>query len=327
MPVLQRYLETIQFGTLQVFSNMVVVPLFTTLQSAIHYLTLQQALDQQKLKITELSESGSVPELKVANQGELPVLLLDGEELMGAKQNRVLNTTILLKPNSETVIPVSCTEQGRWGYSSREFSSSGHVLSHATRSKKSSAVYRSLQSGRGYTSDQGEVWQEIRQLSDSAQVASPTGAMRDVYESHAKPLSEYEQAFEWMPQQQGLLVIINGQVAGLDMVSQVEAYQQYHPKLLKSYAIEAMVKPETSVATPTLDLAIAFLKLATSGTIQSYASVGLGQDYRCEGPHFVGSALIVEEQVIHLAFFHLSGATENPSQMASYQQRRRFRNA
>lgn len=325
MPVLQQYLETIQFGTLQLFSNMVVVPLFTTLQSAINYLTLQQAFDQQKLKITELSESGSVPELKVTNLGELPVLLLDGEELMGAKQNRVLNTTILLKPNSETVIPVSCTEQGRWGYSSREFSSSGHVLSHGTRSKKSSAVYDSLRSGRGYTSDQGEVWQEIRQLSNSAQVASATGAMRDVYESHAKPLSEYEQAFECVPQQQGLLVIINGQVAGLDMVSRVEAYQQYHPKLLKSYAIEAMVKPETSAATPTVDLAIAFLKLAVSSTIQSYASVGLGQDYRCEGPHFVGSALIVEEQVIHLAFFQLSAPTENQPQMAGYQQRRRFR--
>ena len=74
-------------------------------------MTLQEALDQQVLEITELDESGSVPELKVTNTAAQYVLLLDGEELMGAKQNRVLNTTILIKPNSETVIPVSCTEQ------------------------------------------------------------------------------------------------------------------------------------------------------------------------------------------------------------------------
>jgi hypothetical protein len=65
------------------------------------------------------------------------VLLLDGEELAGAKQNRVLNTTILLQENSETIIPVSCTEQGRWAYATMEFSESGNIMNRSVRSKKS----------------------------------------------------------------------------------------------------------------------------------------------------------------------------------------------
>jgi len=58
------------------------------------YLTLKEALEKRLLVIKEVSAQASVPELKVINNADLPVLLLDGEELAGAKQNRVLNTTM-----------------------------------------------------------------------------------------------------------------------------------------------------------------------------------------------------------------------------------------
>ena len=47
--------------------------------------------------------------------------MLDGEELIGAKQNRILNTTVLVAAHTEVTIPVSCVEQGRWGYRGRQF--------------------------------------------------------------------------------------------------------------------------------------------------------------------------------------------------------------
>jgi len=56
------------------------------------------------------------------NRGNKPVLLIDGEELADTKQHRVLNTSILLKEASETKIPVSCTERGRWSDASKGFS-------------------------------------------------------------------------------------------------------------------------------------------------------------------------------------------------------------
>ena len=80
-----------------------------------------------------MSEGGAVPMLKAHNRGAVGVLILDGEELVGAKQNRVLNTTVYIKPGQEIVIPVSCTEAGRWSYRRRSFGDSGYVAASAVR--------------------------------------------------------------------------------------------------------------------------------------------------------------------------------------------------
>src|SRR5438876_245510 len=109
--LIDRYLSKIVLGEPQRFKNMTVVPLFHSTDGGPDYLTLEEALSANVLTIGEISQAGSVPQLKVTNLADVPVLLLDGEELVGARQNRVLNTSILVKERSETVIPVSCTEQ------------------------------------------------------------------------------------------------------------------------------------------------------------------------------------------------------------------------
>ena len=63
--------------------------------------------------MTEVGEGGTVPELKVINKSPRMILILDDEELVGAKQNRIVNTTMLVQGNSIIIIPVSCVEQGR----------------------------------------------------------------------------------------------------------------------------------------------------------------------------------------------------------------------
>jgi len=92
-----EYLSSIELGEVQEFQDMAVVPLFTALEHSTDYITLKEAMEKEHITVTEVDASGYVPELKVINQAEIPVLLLDGEELVGAKQNRILNTSILLK--------------------------------------------------------------------------------------------------------------------------------------------------------------------------------------------------------------------------------------
>src|SRR5215475_9945540 len=78
-----------------------VYPLLLKVTSAlVNYLVLDQALARGAFRITEVSEGGAVPRLLAINEGSSPVLLLDGEELQGAKQNRVLNLSVMIAPNT-----------------------------------------------------------------------------------------------------------------------------------------------------------------------------------------------------------------------------------
>ena len=251
--LIANYVQQLNPGTVQTFQNMAVMPLTTDIEADHQYITLNEAMENGALKITEVDESGSIPELKVVNSSEHQILLLDGEELVGAKQNRVLNTSILLRQKSETIIPVSCTEMGRWAYTSETFSESGAIMARTARSNKLRTVSDSLDAGMGPSSDQAAVWSDISAMHMAADTSSPTSAMRDMYTEKNEELGSYAQAFELIPEQRGILVFVNGEVAGFDIVSLKSAYRRIHPQLIKSYAVDALLR-KTDQAPASVDL-------------------------------------------------------------------------
>ena len=237
-----------EFGACRSFENMAVFPLRFSGNGGPEYITLREALERGVLVVGEVSAGGSVPELMVENKGDVAVLILDGEELAGAKQNRVLNTTILVGPKSATKIPVSCTEHGRWSYVSEVFRESGNVMSPMLRQVNMQRVHSSLRSGARFQGDQGAVWDGIAKMHEDAHVDSMTGAMRDVFEAKRTALDDYLKSFGLESGQKGALVFIGGKAAGLDFVSREAAYGLLHAKLVKSYAMEAMLEAERAKA-------------------------------------------------------------------------------
>ena len=95
MTIINDELNAIDVGLSQVFKNITMFPLLRQDAISSNYLTLDAALDAGTAHVTEVSEGGDVPELHFLNERDISVLLLDGEELVGAKQNRVLNLSIL----------------------------------------------------------------------------------------------------------------------------------------------------------------------------------------------------------------------------------------
>ncbi|MHB8110479.1 MAG: ARPP-1 family domain-containing protein [Syntrophorhabdaceae bacterium] len=319
--VITDFIDSIEFGDVRTFEKMSVIPLLTPANNVPHFLTLKRALEAGHLVITEVSSSGSVPELLAKNSADIPILLLDGEELAGAKQNRVLNATILLREKSETVIPVSCTEHGRWHYQGDHFNDSDIVMARKLRENKVRGVSNCLRNEKTYRSNQGQVWDDIAAMSRESGVHSETGAMRDVYESRKAGLDEYIEAFPLLDNQKGIFVLIGGKVVGFDIVALSQAYADLHAKLINSYAMDALTDHGKATLADNEKKARKFFDTILSSREEKYKSVGYGTDYRFENGASVGSSLVNFEKVIHMAFFKTSEA-ERSGKMSGSSQRR-----
>jgi hypothetical protein len=322
-PITQVFLLSLELRELQQYKSYAAIPLFSKWIPHLTFLTLSEALQQNLVQVTEVSSGGSVPNLKIINSGEAFVLLLDGEELVGAKQNRILNTTILIKGKSETLIPVSCCERGRWQYASKTFAASDSIMPSQLRQKKLGYVNNSLKQSRQYLSQQGDVWNDIRKLSQRAGVNSQTEAMRDVFAARANELEEYLKAFAWQPGQKGVLFFLNGEILGLDILPLESAYKVIHPKLVRSYTLDVVSAPTREK--PAVEKARAFINEALKCKETQYSSVGCGVDCRFENTSILGSALIYESELLHAAFFPDDRRSQSAEGMAGYRERFKHR--
>src|SRR5512139_3370482 len=93
-------LGDLEIGKPRTVLNLMTVPLSGNPASSLDYLLIDDALMAEKLVIEEVSEGGSVPELRMTNFSNRVVLVVDGTELVGAKQNRIVNASFLIPPES-----------------------------------------------------------------------------------------------------------------------------------------------------------------------------------------------------------------------------------
>jgi hypothetical protein len=162
------------------YQKLRITPLRLRSTSALEYLTLDES-SAVLVTIEESSPSGSVPELRVRNRAKDRVFIPDGSTLTGAKQNRVVNLSVLLAPESVTVIPVSCVERGRWSSLTRHCSPSG-VSDSALRAMMCRGATDSLRKSQSVGVDQGAVWHYVEGMLCGTGAASPTRAYHALYE-------------------------------------------------------------------------------------------------------------------------------------------------
>jgi len=291
--------EETQVGEAVRYDSLSVFPLFGKSGIAVDYLLSDEAIRSGQVTVEEIDQAGSVPDLMVENKGDVRVLFLEGEELVGAKQNRILNTSILVAAGSKIKIPVSCVEQGRWRYRSQRFRSSGSHSPSKLRYALKASVARSAKEKRGHRSDQSKVWEEVERQQRSFGVCSETVAMSDTFDSHREKIARFQNDLRYVDGALGMIVAVGAKVVALDMFDRPSTCRKVWNRLLTGFAIDALEgeqcrKPLESIDAKTL------LDVFDNASWEQVETVGEGEERRAEtqiGQH--ASVLSVGGVVVH----------------------------
>ena len=344
---LKSYLRSLNVGRPITHENLNLFPVTDGHSNALSYLLLEEALATGKLRVTERGQA-SVPELHLINETEQMVFMMDGEALVGAKQNRTLNTSILAAAKSSFAIPVSCVEQGRWAYAGREMRH-GSITYPDLRKLKHRSVHDSLHFGGSYHSDQGRIWQSVHAKLKSMKVGSATANMEEVYSAHESPIKGFTDNLAYPEGACGVIAAIEGTITCADLFDSASTLEKLWTRLVSSYAMDALeasfqrrhvraggtAAPSASAsaaqsggpsggqadrpsATAKADTGAAvtekeaaeFLQIPEDAETEVFDSPGLGGNVRFRHSRCSGHALVYDETTVHAAVF---GPDEQPA--------------
>lgn len=308
--------DLFQLGDPLEHRGIVIAPLFPRHGPRAVYVTLDEALPLG-FRVEEITEAGTVPELLVKNPLNEDVLLYDGEELTGAKQNRILNVSVLVEARSTLTIPVSCVEQGRWQRRSDMFASAAHASNPRLRRRKAEML-QTEPLARGLA--QADVWEEVALTAERLRVDSPTSANEDAFRAHRPSLAELEHAFPLQPGQCGAILALGSSLC-LDAVSRPDAFTHLWPKLRTGYLLDALDVLDHQTGDQE-DLQVFFRELSKATAVRR-RSAGRGKDVRLSADHVLGSGLELESELLQVSAFTVNSAAAHRAHRITRPSRRR----
>ncbi len=260
--------------------NLTVFPVVASkLYDTGEFLTLDEGLKSGDVVVTEAGQvqglirrrpggrptprpvgSAEVNRLVLVNNSKRPLLLLAGEIVTGGKQDRVIGKDRIVPGESDPVdLSVFCVEPGRW------VAANGRNEFNTSSDEKAVALFAApaVRSKAMADKDQQKVWDNVRSSQAAmAQSVEVTGAAPIVQtqtsyagvinnsevlkkvDSVAEPIRrDYESVIHQLREKNavGVVVAVNGEVVWADIFASTQLLQKYWPKLVRSYATEAVV--------------------------------------------------------------------------------------
>jgi hypothetical protein len=224
----------------------------------------------------------------VTNPLASAVLLYGGEEIAGAKQDRIFDRPVLVPARASVLVPVLCVERGRWSYSSRRFKSAPHT------------AYPTLRRA-GRTLGQAGVWRDVHAKSRRLGVDSKSGAARAMYKTSHRKLEGYLAALPRQTGQCGSIVGISGKVVCLDFISRSDVHARAYAELLRGYALDAIESPaQEALPDEAAEETLAEVAMAQREPVQTG---GRGELRRLDSNRVIGWELQLGQELIALTVF------------------------
>lgn len=286
-----------QYGALEVFH------LYWPAGHGLDYATLDEALEARWIEVTESSESGQVSRIRIINRSDRMVFLMAGEQLVGCKQNRVLNTSIMVAAHTEMPLPVTCVERGRWKYTSPAFSSARSSSHQALRAMMAVQAAKSYRRASVPGADQASIWREVSRKMGVMGSRSSSEALADMFCDYDCKLSESVEKLQAPAECNGAVFVIGGSIAGADLFDKPSTLHKLWPKLIRCCAIDALEGPTRNLGSMEQQEISIWLERAASAKQEPFPSPGVGLDVRIEGEDVIGASLVVNDHPVHLGLF------------------------
>lgn len=244
----------------------------------------------------ELPTGPAVRAVRVENPTSLPALTYEGEEIVGAKQNRIFDGTTLVPAGEGVDLAVSCIERGRWALfgEAAHFEPGKSVADPAFR-----RIKRTGCSGEPAL-DQLEVWTEVDARLATHRVASPSSSLSDAYERRRDEIGSLVGALTPLPDQVGLVACVSGAPVAVDLVSRAEVFADLFPALSHGYALQALGAQPAVVDQEAVGVLVAEALMAPRYEVPT---PGLGTAFGAKGTHVVGSGLEHGGELVQLSAF------------------------
>jgi len=248
------------------------------------FLTLDEGLRSGEVVVSEagtlqplirgphprLPGGAQVNRLVLVNNSKRPLILLAGEILTGGKQDRVVGKDRIVPPESDPIdLAVFCVEPGRWVATKYGFGSF-HVQMAQPSVRRSAMAEQ----------DQQKVWLGVRASAAAMAAGAGPQAARSIestssyagvmsndevkqrVEAVAAPLEQsYGEVMRELRDRNavGVVVAVNDQIIWADLFASTPLLEKYWPKLIRSYAAEALTRP-AAPGHPDVNAAQAFLQ-------------------------------------------------------------------
>lgn len=234
-----------------VHDNLAVYLVHSKVSDDREFITLDEGLASKMVEVTEKEEE-EVSELQIENRSDLPLFIQEGDRLVGGKQDRIIGLSMVVPPKSGRMpVPAFCIEEGRWSGAGMAFGAVANSALAPQRVRVASKV----------AGDQGKVWEEVAEqrgvLAFDDDDDYETTSLNEAFDS--EEMKEVSRKFEEKlggifaehADAVGVAFALNGKIQEVDVYPGRQLFRKISPRLLRSYAIQAIsTKPECTVEHP-----------------------------------------------------------------------------
>ena len=273
------------------------------------YLSFSEAIAKNQVQISEVNKEGLLTKLSVSNKSSDNIIILNGELIIGTqiRQDRIVDSTVLIPGYATVLINTFCGEQYRWSPRlSNKISTSESLYFSSGRANNAADINTKL-------SKQCRIWSEISEKISDFNIKSFTNSVDQIYKKKKVNVEEIVNFFKIPSEAVGVALGINHQLVNIDIFSNNCMLQIYLPKIIRSIALDSFKKISKKSYLKKKDVH-RFLRQIHQANKQKRKVVegSLGEELQFNSESVAGSILYHKEQTVHFSAFVKENKTTLP---------------